>query len=350
MQYVLDSLNPKNKKKKFDHLFWLYADKADHIDIAVGYIDVGSIAMMLDAMRADFGFSLNLFIGMQYHDGFTGPQILALENLADFLRESNRGQIFVSKTSRFHGKVYAFFQGGQPTHVYLGSGNLSAIGNAARPNLEAGVLLDAELKEVTDYLTNQVFPLGDPLQVGELKPTLPAPSPLEFIRDVDDLGSGSPTELDRFTPTYAFELPLKCTGKSNLNASYGRPRVHSASGRAIPRPWYEVELIPGTAITKQEGFPKREEIITVTTDDNFRFKCWCNGGNSKSFGKNFRSSDDLTTLGAFIKGRLEAYGIVAAGDFITEQHLEEYGRKTLGLYYYKETDNWILDFRAIDIS
>ena len=44
-------------------------------------------------------------------------------------------------------------------------------------------------------------------------------------------------------------------------------------GAIRPRHWYEVELIVPIEITTAEGYPKRDSVIRVYTDDGWRFNC-----------------------------------------------------------------------------
>jgi hypothetical protein len=69
-----------------------------------------------------------------------------------------------------------------------------------------------------------------------------------------------------------FEIPLKAEAKSNLNTYFGKGRL-SPNGAIRPRPWYEVEIIVPTTITRQDGYPRSGTVFSVITDDGWKFKC-----------------------------------------------------------------------------
>ena len=78
---------------------------------------------------------------------------------------------------------------------------------------------------------------------------------------------------------------------------------------------------------------------------------------SGDYGKNLRSKDDLTILGRWIKGRMEANGALKSGELLTSSSLGLYGRDTITLtqtsLYEEELENgnlsvWFVDFSAED--
>ena len=117
-----------------------------------------------------------------------------------------------------------------------------------------------------------------------------------------------------------------------------------------PRHWYEVELIVPISMRKTDQYPKgtpkgeAETQFRVYTDDGFSFMCQVNGGEEGLWNKNLRSSGDLTTLGKWIKGRLENEGVLTIGDVITDATLSAYGRNTITMTKIQDSDDWFLDF------
>lgn len=65
---------------------------------------------------------------------------------------------------------------------------------------------------------------------------------------------------------------------------------------------------------------------------------------SGDYNKNFRSEGDLKILGKWLKGRLEAKGVLAVGDPVTQQTLNAYGRSTFTLTKTNKPNLWYLDF------
>ena len=141
-----------------------------------------------------------------------------------------------------------------------------------------------------------------------------------------------------------FKIPIKAsedTQKSNLNAFFGKGR-ESKNGLIKPRHWYETEIIVPKQITSQAGYPKKESVITVFTDDGWKFKCKISG----DYGKNFRSEGDLKILGRWIKGRLENKGSLKVGEPVTEDTMKHYGRNDFELISTANPEVWILNFKA----
>ena len=142
----------------------------------------------------------------------------------------------------------------------------------------------------------------------------------------------------------SFDLPVKSTPKSNLNAFFGKGRKNIRTGVVRPRPWYETEVIVPKRITELLGYPIKHSglgrVITVFTDDGWSFKCKISG----DYSKNLRSEDDLKTLGLWIKGRLENRGVLKVGEPVIEETLRRYGRDTIQLMATNDPDVWLIDF------
>ncbi|MEG0161869.1 MAG: NgoFVII family restriction endonuclease, partial [Aurantimicrobium sp.] len=161
---------------------------------------------------------------------------------------------------------------------------------------------------------------------------------LEGVPNVERVPTNNIAE--KLTET-TFELLVKSEPKSNLNIYFGKGRLQK--GHAIPRPWYEVELIIGVETTRQTGYPQagtEDAEFEVITDDGWRFPCQIQGQNSK----NFRSRDDLKTLGKWIKERLQNSGSLVVGEPVTEQSLLHYGRNSITFTKMDEPNLWFLDF------
>ena len=126
--------------------------------------------------------------------------------------------------------------------------------------------------------------------------------------------------------------------QSNLNTFFGKGRENKSTGKVIPRDWYEVELIVDKKTSDNPIYPKGDFI--VHTDDGLTFACQTQGANHK----NFRSKDDLTILGRWIKGKLEKSGVLKQFEPVTIQTIKAYGRDYIRLYklsnseYYLEFD------------
>ena len=78
---------------------------------------------------------------------------------------------------------------------------------------------------------------------------------------------------------------------------------------------------------------------------------------SGDYGKNLRSKDDLTILGRWIKGRMEANGALKSGELLTSSSLDSYGRNSITLTQTSleedDTENgklsvWYADFGVVN--
>lgn len=345
LELIADSPNPKSFLKPFRKRFWELAGQTNRIDIAVGYVDVASLVELNTYIEENLEVQLNLLVGMQYFEGFTVPQLSALNALADKLFQKQRGTVLISTRVRYHGKLYSFSANSPSECVYVGSGNLSSISPSYSATFEAGVLVSEGCRQIIDYMQSTLFKLGTPLQELEITPTnQDLKSPLEKMDDVEKTPESVPFELaNKLAPTYKFAIPIKATEKSNLNVFFGKGREHKPTGRTLSRPWYEAELIPGTAITRNAHYPQNKAEFDVITDNGFKFKCNVNGQDGN---KNLRSSGSLSILGAYLKGHLEAYGLLKPGEKVTTEILEKYGRSTVDFMYFEETRRWVMDFRT----
>jgi hypothetical protein len=147
------------------------------------------------------------------------------------------------------------------------------------------------------------------------------------------------------SPKYVFRLPLKPEEKSNLNVFFGKGRSNINRTREKPRSWYEVEIIVPSDILAAEGYPREKE-FNVITDDRLKFRCKTSGSNSKNFrsAEGGRGDGNLRILGRWLKDRLVEAGTLKAGDRVTEEKLQTYGRNTMDLISTDNPDLWLLDF------
>ena len=152
-------------------------------------------------------------------------------------------------------------------------------------------------------------------------------------------------ELPLKVPAYAerFSQEKKCYTKSNVNVAYAAPR----SARK-PRDWYEIQLTVSKSITTLEGYPEKNKPFFVVTDDGYWFKAHTTSESNKQFS----AVGNELLIGRWLKGRLEAAGLVKAVNntqedtertgMITKEMLAAYGRDTLIL---SKTDQ-----KAVDVS
>lgn len=332
--------NNDNFSEAFERLLL----SSDKIKIASGYVSEESLMELksvLDFYKNEDKIKFcDLTIGMHHREGFTRPQYEAAKNLGEFLAEFKLGSVRLCTAFKFHGKVYSFFKNNKPTAAIMGSSNLSNMIESRQWEVDC-VFTDKKILGELDGLhidlvkkaTKDILELPRPEKFLENKGLMEGRTGVEKL-SLNDLESYNSQRHGT-----VFQIPLKTEAKSNLNAYFGKGRL-SQNGAVRPRPWYEIEIIVPTTITRLNGYPHSGTVFNVITDDGWKFKCKISGQNDK----NLRSEDDLKTLGRWIKGRLEAAGILGIGQSINSEMLQKYGRNYLTLSQTKDPETWLLDF------
>ncbi len=348
MELLYSKIKPcEYDNSSFSEAFEKGVVNSDTIKIATGYVTEESLlelkAILLFYSEENKTKTCSLVIGMHGREGFTQAQYEAAIDLANFLKEKGIGSVRVCTAFKFHGKTYVFGKDGSavPVSAMIGSSNLGNILDNRQWEVDAlftegGVLskLDALHNDLVEKVSKDILELPRPESFIEMP---------DLLKDRIDVEKAEEDEYDRIEATATdrvFDLPLKTEAKSNLNTYFGKGRLATSTGAIRPRHWYEVELIVPIEITTADGYPKRDSIIRVYTDDGWRFSCKIQG----DYGKNFRSEGDLKTLGRWIKGRLERAGCLKVGQPVTKEVLDAYGRHTISLKETTDPEVWLLDF------
>lgn len=86
-------------------------DNATDFNIATGFITNDSIAALKQIVEFREGkLNISLFIGMNYLEGFTKPQYIAVRELNNYLITNNLGAVYLSPKALYHGKMYSFMK------------------------------------------------------------------------------------------------------------------------------------------------------------------------------------------------------------------------------------------------
>ncbi len=347
MQLVYSSLLPLKPSgfATFRETFERQLVPSNDIKIATGYVSEDSL-MELQAILSHYNASsqrktCDLVIGMHGREGFTQPQYEAACSLGRFMRDKELGEVRICTSFKFHGKIYSFSKNHAPQASIIGSSNLSDI-LGLDTQWETNVLLTEPVS------VKQLIELHEGLVLKATKPILEY-ADYKIIQRSDLLEGRigvekvSPGELEKMRTqitNLSFNIPLKAEQKSNLNVYFGKGRESSATKAVRPRAWYEVEVIVSNEITSRKGYPQANMPFTVYTDDGWKFRCKVSGQNNK----NFRSEDDLQTLGRWIKGRMEGNGVLKVGELVTPSMLTKYGKDKIILTATQNPDVWLLDF------
>lgn len=308
--------------------------QSEKIDMAVGYASNDSVLYLKSLLQWNQPKKLNLCIGMALFDGIFQSQLSALMELDEFLKTRGLGGVFFSNQFPFHGKVHAFKNQTGLVGGLVGSSNLSNIvppkGTIYRGNFEVDLFVtEPEVLANIDSLLSRLIasasiPLESALQHLKIKTDFNPLLDSRFEVKIIEIATVNAVRASLTGDT--FDIPLKTTPKSNMNVFFGKGRDNN-HGFIAPRPWYEVEIIPGQAVMRSSpNYPQHQEFF-VYTDDNYKFVLYTGGDNNK----NLRSRDDLTTIGRWLKGRLEMSGALKSGEVVDEDVFNRYGRNSVTL-------------------
>jgi restriction endonuclease R.ngoVII len=349
MEFLFSNYPPvKTDCQTFSDTFYSLLNQSSSIDIAVGYVSSDSLVELQKAVEIyDNIQNLNLIIGMHYYDRFTKVQFNAASKLNQFLQENKLGEVRLVTAFRYHGKLYSYSNMQGPFAGIIGSNNLSSIVDYQTKVYESSVLLDDldSAKQMNDFilqLSKKSSRNIAELDITEFNEENPL---LEGQDSVTRMTTRQITKAMENKTDISFDIPIKTyeqSPRSNLNTFFGKGR-ESRNGLIKPRHWYEVELIVPKNITSKPGYPQsktKTAVFDVITDDGWSFTCKVSG----DYSKNFRSEKDLKILGKWLKGRLENFGVLKAGEPVTSETLEKYGRNTFTLTKTTEENIWFLDF------
>ncbi len=350
-------------------------ENSDSIEIAVGYASKASLEE-LDRLISEHNIKhITLVIGMYYIEGMPESMYHAAVAINKKWMESGIGEIRMVRTFKYHGKLYAFYKNGRVQTAVLGSANLGVL------KMEANNRRQYEVSAVTSEpgecaeIANLIRRLASP----ECSARIDQITGMTLIREVNVSLAGVDTveqlpltqvELyERHKTDTSFVLPIKVPAyaerhmddgrhytKSNLNVSYAAPRSARKS-----RDWYETQLTVSKNITLLPGYPEKNAVFVVVTDDGYIFKAHTTSDGNKQFS----AVGDELILGRWIKGRLAAAGLVTPVNdtqldtdrkgMITKEMLEAYGCDTLVLTKTTQQmedddgnmmDVWILSFET----
>lgn len=327
--------------------------KSDEVFICTGYVSNDAVAETRNLIELNpQNLRVNLCVGMAKFDGLSRSQIQSLRELARELKSRDAGGVWITKAFPFHGKVIVFCDSGKPFASTIGSSNFSGISPGAH-QYECDVLLrDQDRTEVLLRFSRELIelasvPFDDSVEIRETSEKFRALDNCDGV-EVVDLAELRKVEEKLARSRVRYEMPLRAGSdvqKSNLNVFFSGPRQNSNRTFGIPRPWYEIEVQPKREWFRScPDFPGPQEDFVVVTDDGHSFKVVSSLDRTWNGQKNFRSKDDLQILGRWLKGRLEAAGVLIPGNPILESTLTEYGRSTIGFTKIPNDHRWFMDF------
>lgn len=317
-----------------------YLPCCSKVRMITGYITSDAIIELKKIAEFNSNFCIELFIGMHFFELFTRTQYEAVAELSSYLTTAQRGTVYLSTRTKFHGKMYSFISGDRCIASAIGSSNLGSFIGTSSDLYETDCCFDdhESCEEIDCQISKIISSLGTPFssikidKFNEQNEILRGEYGVEQVEPSDvALAIASKTDI-------SFDLPLKTTGKSNLNIFFGEGRKNKR-GIIKPRPWYETEIIVPASITRMPNYPVNQE-FDVITSDGWKFRCKVSKGAN---GKNFRSANDLKILGKWIKGSMEKAGALKIGTPVTDATLEKFQKSTLRLTKTNTDDLWVLE-------
>ena len=310
---------------------------ASKFNIATGFVSSDSLVELKRLVDLRNGaLSVDLFIGMNYLEGFTELQYSILTDLNNYLTGNNAGKVYVCPNALYHGKMYSFDDiRGNCMGGFIGSSNLGSFMGTSKNNIEADVFLPgAEARTLDNYIKSVISDLGTEFSLAAPVTTF-LPPETDLLRGLEHVKQLTDSEFNYAMSTLtnvSVEIPLKTEPKSNLNTYFGAGK---AKGKYSPRSWYEVELIIPKSTPNRDLLPTNAHgRFRVITPNKYSFYCERQG----DYDKNFRSCDDLRILGKWIKGEMENKGVIRCGEMVTDSTLHAFGKSKLVLT--KSTDNF----------
>jgi hypothetical protein len=343
--------NEKTHGGDFKKQFVSRLNAADDLTVAAGYFGTKLVEDLTHKLTAVANRGrCRLLFGMVFHGGLSPDQKKALVTLDSNLRQASGRQgsgVFIS-VKPYHGKIYQIDDA-----IFLGSSNFSVEGFKTRWEATSA-LTDPSVKTATRKYLDFLFSQKTTVDLGQVK--------------LNKKQRTAPQKPSRFLKDYEFHQPLPgpvvgsidiklrvdVQPASSLNLYFEPGRKTSRTGLYQPRPWYEVEVTTSAADRRDPLFPptapvpgsksRKGSFYAYITEKGqiyrVRMEICSDGGKALMTS---RESGGRETLGRYIKGKLEAAGVLQHGELITSDTLAAYGRDYITLRKI-DNRNYILEF------
>lgn len=360
------------------------AEISTEIYIATGYASKSSLLEIENIMKELPELKIKIVLGMYYIEGCPEGIYNNAVRLNEEWKATGRGEIRITKSIKYHGKLYCFYKNGEIQTAVIGSHNLGALIPEAHNLRQYEISLFTEnkdeLKNIDRHIKQVIkSPISVPFEeASDMDIVHEENTKLEGVENVAKIGPVDVAGYIASKTNISFDIPLKVPGipgstrdymKSNINKCYAKGRLNSKTGVVTERGWWETEVIVSNSTTSNPDYPEKNEPFYAVTDDGWKFKMHASGDHKK----NLESHNDLKILGYWLKGRLVSAGIIQpvdspsldletvteSGDIyknckgvITYQKLLKYGRTSLSLTKTTKTieenntkyNVWVLSF------
>lgn len=338
-------------------------EKADRIEIAVGYVSIASLEE-LDRLVCENKISnITLVIGMYYVEGMPEKTYHTAVRINKKWQELGIGEIRIVRSLKYHGKVYCFYKDNSPFSAVVGSANLGVIKLEANNRCQYELASLTEDKNETQELADIVERIKAPICSVNISDVKDMPLIREHnvsltgIDTVEELPKNDVELYRKHKTDLSFTLPLKVPAfserfmddkkhytQSNINVCYSLDTRNPK--RPKSRNWYEFQITVSKDIYELPGYPQYKVPFFIVTDDGFMFKAHTTSQNNKQL----NAIGDEHILGFWLKGRIAASGLVSPVPdtqkdkdrlgMITKEMLEAYGCDSLT---FTKTDRKAID-------
>ncbi len=270
---------------------------------------------MQQLVKQEFNVSIELIIGMTIKVGIQEAQHLAFRKMAE---HSSWGIDFtcqyVVRGNPVHAKSYVWLDSREkPVMAFCGSANYTMTGFGGA-QIESMAFTDSvDANEFHNYILRNTSDCIQPHIDTQVK----------MLRSRKGFNDGSP--LERVTLSLLDKTSGETPTRSGINWGQRKGRNRDQAYINIP-----------TSIGRSGFFPERFEQFTVLTDDGDSFICV----RAQDNGKGLHTTQDNSLLGAYLRARLG----VGSGEYVTKQHLDEYGRTDIS-FSKIDPETYLMDFR-----
>jgi len=341
--------NEKDQGGNFKKQFLSSLRVASNLTVATGYFGASLIDELTPKLLTMSRRGLcRILVGMIYHGGVTKKQEDIIRNLDTELRtiDPNNGVYITRK--EYHGKIYHIGD-----EIYLGSSNFSEQGFKSRWECTAKINHNTTRTKALAYLdflfneSTTVKLAAVELREKTSKVSVKASKLLEDYKTETFPTSAIICELQ-------IKLRVDNQPASSLNLFFDKGRKNQ-SGLYAPRPWYEVEITSSKSDRNDPCYPKSDlksagmnsrygEFNAYIEEDGHYYKLKMTV--ASDFGKAIatsKKSGGRETLGRYVKGKLQAAGVLKIGERITSETLDTYGKDYITLKKIDDS-NYILEF------
>ena len=294
---------------------------ADRLLIVSGYATPSMADWHLSKLiEQNKQISVDLIVGMTKRDGIERAQHQGLQKISQTgIAGSSLACHYIVQGSPVHAKTYLWLRGNNPIKAFMGSANYT---RTAFSNRQVEALSECSPDVVNDFFNNCMT-----MSISCLRPDIESHVSITQKRILHKTIAGRMTIAENFE-TVTLSLLVHGTdethNRSGLN--WGQRPGREQNQAYIPVPMN---------IARSDFFPNIAEPFTVETDDGQSFVM----AKAQQGGKALHTTQNNSIIGEYIRNRID----VASGEYVTGEHLRNYGRTDITFIKIDE-EHFFLDF------